>query len=488
LTLDPAGNLYVADSGNGRVLRFPNPFIQIQTLPAANLVLGQRSATASRNPDASAVTMASPYGLAFASNNGLLVSDNILNRVLLFRGAPGDLTTGMAASIVFGQPDFNTPFPSNASGNRFNQPRGIATDSDDRLYVADTVNNRVVIFERAPSQQNDPRESAIIGGLSSPRSVSVNSVSGDIFVANQGANNILRFPRFNNLPLTGNSPNLVLPDFGPLAVTQDPYGNLYTADLNNRVQINFPTLATVNAASMIANQSVAPGTIATIYGFANQFGTSVAAASGSPLPTQLAGIQVLFNNSPAPLYYVGPNQINFVVPNSAPTNGSADLLVTRVDTGQVLGNFPVQLNVASPALFTFGTGGSGQAAAINEDGSINGKDHPATNGSIVAFFGTGQGLVPNAPADGVAPTTAIPTATIPQVIIGTSFVADQNITYSGLAPGLAGVWQVNVKIPDDVAPTSLTPNMITPVVFVVNGIASNGPTRLVTSIWVTPKK
>ncbi len=488
LILDPAGNLYVADSGNGRVLRFSNPFTQPQALPAANLVLGQRSATASRNPDASAVTMAFPYGLAFASNNGLLVSDRDLNRVLFFRGAPGELTSGMAASIVFGQPDFNTPFPSNSAGNRFSQPRGIATDSDDRLYVADAGNNRVVVFERAPSQPNDPRESATIGGFSSPRSVFITPMSGEIFVANQGGNNILRFPRFNNLPLTGNTPTLVLPDFGPLAVTQDPYGNVYTADSNNRVQINFPALNTVNAASMIANQSVAPGTIATIYGFTNQFGAVTAIGAGSPLPTQLAGIQVLFNNTPVPLYYVGPNQINFVVPNGAPTSGSADLLVTRVDTGQILGNYPVPLNVASPALFTFGTGGSGQVAAINEDGTINGKDHPATNGSIVAFFGTGPGAVPNAPPDGVAPTTALPTATNPQVIIGASFVADQNITYSGLAPGLVGVWQVNVKIPDDVAPTSLTPNMITPVVFVVNGIASNGPTRLVTSIWLTPKK
>ena len=45
LAVDSAGNLYVADTGNSRVLRFPTPFDHQTTLPEADLVLGQRNFT-----------------------------------------------------------------------------------------------------------------------------------------------------------------------------------------------------------------------------------------------------------------------------------------------------------------------------------------------------------------------------------------------------------------------------------------------------------
>jgi len=494
LALDPAGNLLVADSGNGRVLRFASPFAQPAVLPPANLVIGQRNFT-SKIQDAFANTMAFPYGLAFAGTDGLLVSDTALNRVLYFSGAPDQLVNGQAASLVFGQPNFNSSAgtANSAAGNRFSSPRGISVDSDERLYVADTDNSRVVIFERAPSQQPDPRPSVILPNLDRVRGVYVNPATNEVWVAT--FTDLRRFDTFNRSTVTGFQANPIIPDFIPLAVTQDVYGNLYTADASNRVQINYPGLRTVSAASFLdaTAQPLAPGSIATIFGFTNQFGTATAAASSTPLPLQLAGVQVLLNNAPVPLYYVGPNQINFVLPQGAPTNGNADLLVSRADTGQVLGNFPVPLNTASPAIFTLepSTPGRGQVAAINMDGSINGKDHPATNGSVVAFFGTGEGVVPNAPPDGVAPPNSpIRTATLPKVIIGTAFVPDDSIQYSGLAPGLVGVWQVNVVIPENVmATTSADP---TPVVFQVNGIASNGANaggnRLQTTMWVTGKK
>jgi len=492
LALDPAGNIYVADSGNGRVLRFANPFTQPTSLPAANLVIGQRNFT-SKIQDASASTMGFPYGIAFASNNGLLVSDAALNRVLYFAGVPGSLTNGQAASVVFGQPDFNTSSATggSAADNRFSQPRGISTDADDRLYVADSGNSRVVIFERAPSQSNDPRPSRILTGLSGARGVYVNPTTLELWVAATGADMVLRFPKFNDQPVNGFASNASIPDGGPLAVTQDAYGNLYTADARNRVQINYPALNTFNAASFlsVSNQALAPGSIATIFAtFDKQFGTVTATANSSPLPTQLASVQVTLNGVRAPLYFVGPNQINFILPQSLPTSGAADLLVSNADTGQILGNFPIPLNVSSPAIFALNplTPGAGQAAAINQDGTVNGKDHPASNGSVISIFGTGEGVVPNGPADGVAPTGAVPTATKPQVIVGTKVIDDANVQYSGLAPGLVGVWQVNVKIPEDVAATELT-NNITPLVFVINGIASSGPGRL-TTIWVTGKK
>ncbi len=110
LAVDPQGNLYVADTGNGRVLRFPAPFANYTpgTPEQANLVLGQAGFTGPRITDATNRTMAAPYGLVFAYAGGLMVSDIGLNRVLYFGVLPQNLTSGMAATGVLGQPDFNS--------------------------------------------------------------------------------------------------------------------------------------------------------------------------------------------------------------------------------------------------------------------------------------------------------------------------------------------------------------------------------------------
>src|SRR3989442_1716359 len=69
IVVDSAGNLFVADAGNGRVLRFPKPFDQPRpNFPSADLVLGQSSFTATKVVDPTQRTMRSPYGLAFTSD------------------------------------------------------------------------------------------------------------------------------------------------------------------------------------------------------------------------------------------------------------------------------------------------------------------------------------------------------------------------------------------------------------------------------------
>ena len=80
--VDSKGNLYVADSGNGRVLRFPAPFSQTG-MPQADLVLGKQSFTDTLS-DPSSRTLHTPYGLAFSGINGLVVSDFYDNRVLFY--------------------------------------------------------------------------------------------------------------------------------------------------------------------------------------------------------------------------------------------------------------------------------------------------------------------------------------------------------------------------------------------------------------------
>ncbi len=485
VAVDASGSLYVADSGNGRVLRFPQPFANPQNLPKADIVLGQSSFTL-KITDATPNTMNSPYGLAFASDNGLLVSDSVHNRVLFFAGASSSFTTGMAAAKVFGQPDFTTISTGNTP-DKLNNPHHIATDASDRLYVADTANQRVSIFEHAPTAVPDPQAELTVPGVPAV-GIFVNRATGEIWTGNSSGT-VFHFPAYDALTLSNLQPDkLSLNEAsGVLAVAQDAGGALYVADGLNRVVIHYPALAGINAANYITSLALAPQTIVSLFTLSSQpnyFSSTSTGASTLPIPTTLADTQVTVNGQLSPIYFVGPNQINFLMPNEAPTTGSATVQVVRASTGQVLGSNTIAVATASPGLFTETATGSGQVAALNQDGSVNGPTHPAPWGTIVAFFGTGVGLVPGAPPDGVAATGLTPTATVPQVAIGAGFVPAANVTYSGLAPGLVGVWQVNVKIPNTVPPT--TANAPTPVFLLLDGIPTGGPAfGRATTMWVS---
>ncbi len=472
LVVDGAGNLYVADTGNGRVLRFPAPFASfkpgtpVALNEAADLLLGQISFT-TKITDATSQTMASPYGLAFTGNGSLLVSDLGHNRVLLFAGPSNQFRNGQAASIVFGQPDMT----SSAAGSGLSQlslPHHVAIDSDDRLYVADTGNGRISLFNRAPAAGNGPGAAlTLTSGLTSPRGVNVNLATGDIWVADPGASAAVRYPNFNALIGTGNlSANATLTDFAPLAIAEDNWGNIFVADDANRVLIYYPGLSALNAANFLGQTSkplafpMAPGLIAALYstGGASQFGTTSASATTVPLPKTLNGIQVLVNNTPSALFYAGPDQINFVIPSNAPQSGTADLQVVETATGRVLGDTTIAMFDVSPGVFTQRAIGSGDGVIANQDGTLNTSANPAAAGSIVTIYMTGQGYVPGMPADGDIANAALKTPYTPSIYVGgANLVPAANILYSGLAPTLVGVWQINVKIPQDAISTPTSP-------------------------------
>jgi len=465
LVVDSNGDLFVADSGNGRVLRFPRPFSQ-SGMPRANLVLGQTSFTF-KLTDPSSVRMGAPYGLAFTVNGHLLVSDSAHNRVLMFRRpAGGDFTSGMAASAKIGQPDFFSIAPGQASGGlpapmtRLNGPRGIALDSSDRLYVCDTGNSRLQIFPpiSALRAEDDP-EALAMTGFRNPHGVFVSQPTGEIWVADTGNNRSLRYPHFDLLPINNYRSDYTIPAGAPLALTQDSLGNLLVADATNRVAIHYPAMSPVNAASFLPTsvRALAPGMHASLFPVGNiKFGSETKVfnelPNPVPLPRTLADLQVLFNDEPAPLVFVSPGQINFVTPMRAPTSATAELVVQQASTGQILASIVAPMAPASPALFTANSTGRGLVAALNQDNSVNSPTSPATRGEVIQLFCTGQGFVENAPADGDVASGLTPTGDKPQVFIESAYVPEDHVLYSGLAPGLIAVWQINVKIPANTAP------------------------------------
>jgi uncharacterized protein (TIGR03437 family) len=293
--------------------------------------------------------------------------------------------------------------------------------------------------------------------------------------------------------LTSSGSLVQIPAAAPsLAVTQDPNGDLLVADFSHRIALYFHALSVVNGGSFLVTKPLAPGMVGSICAadaalvsgsiglncgsgtatFTSLSTTPVGAAS-FPLQTTLGNTQVLFNGSPTPLYYVGPTQINFVVPNgqsagSVPTTGTASLEVIQVSTGQVLAAGTVAMASASPGILQQVYGGQyRQAAVLNQDGSPNNSTNAAARGTVIQIFATGAGYIPGAPPDGVPATSPTPTPSIPQVIIGSCLVDDsactgesgEHVQYSGLS-SYPGVWQINVKIPMNTAPGSQIPLLI----------------------------
>ena len=144
------GNLFVCDSGNNRVLEFLYP----QTGGGADRVFGQLDDFYTNDADAggtiSARGLNNPVCLAIYDNDILAVTDQMNSRVLGFFDAAspsGDTT----ADFVFGQNgQMNTggyETSGDPSPTSFNFPRGIAFDPYKNLFVADSDNNRVLVFQ-----------------------------------------------------------------------------------------------------------------------------------------------------------------------------------------------------------------------------------------------------------------------------------------------------------------------------------------------------
>jgi uncharacterized protein (TIGR03437 family) len=466
LALDASGNLYVADTGNGRVLRFPTPFNQPQpnNYPTADLVIGQSSFTA-QIKDATQRTMHAPYGLAFTSDGGLLVSDSFLSRVLFFPGPSSGFTMGMAASKVFGQTDYSS-FVQGTDTNQMNGPRHIATDPDDRLYVADAVNNRIMIYDQVPFAGTNARAGTVLTGptsfsnFSGPLGVFVNHTTGEIWVSEAGVPRITRFPRFDNLLGNQNQSDLQIASPSGVALAQDAFDNLFVADVANRIAIYYPGVTAINAANNIPGRALAPSTVAIAQSQGYHFSSDGGQADSSGWPTVLADTQVLVNNVPAAIQNVMQDQLTFLMPSSAPTGGSVEVQIVHPSTGQTVAVGQVDMAPVSPGLFTLNGMGTGQLMAINDDGTPNLPSSQISRGHVISLFGTGLGIVSSAPPDGQPPSDAVPADTNPDVWIGSAFVDPANIMFSGLAPGMIGVWRIDVKVPDLTAPALQVPVFI----------------------------
>ncbi len=253
MAMDAAGNLWVADERNNRVLRYANA-ATIASGSAASTVLGQANFTSSNIgfPLVTASSMYEPFSV-FCIGTTLWVADTGPDRVLRFENA-ASLANGAAASAVFGQPGFTTNTPNTNASGLF-APMQIYVDGADNLWVADFANNRVMMFPNAATAANNEAATLVLGqpdfnsNAAGSTATTFNSPvgvygdgNGNIYVSDYGNNRILIFANAASLS-NGAAATYVL--------GQTNFTSTGTGD--NANQLNGPTFLFVGTSLLAAD-------------------------------------------------------------------------------------------------------------------------------------------------------------------------------------------------------------------------------------------
>ncbi len=221
-------------------------------------------------------------------------------------------------------------------------------------------------------------------------------------------------------------------------------------------------LGLYNAASLTMDQTCSPGSLATLIGY-NFTSVNPPLPTQAPWPTQLGGVQVLVNHVAMPLLAVTTQQINFQCPNLTP---GTPLTVTLETTNSVSPP-PLQATMVETTPGLFAINASGQGAVLVAGTNILAMpvtdgipSRPAQVGEYLAIYANGLGPV----TQPVAPGTAAPgdhtISTIDQVTVYIGGVAFTP-SFAGLAPSLAGLYQVNVALASGVATGNSVPLYVT---------------------------
>jgi uncharacterized protein (TIGR03437 family) len=410
VAVDTGGNVYVADFGGNRVIR-------VTAAGAASTLAGNgTSGYSGDGGPATSAMLRGPQTVAVDSGANVYVGDTGNNRVRLISG--GTIRT-FAGNGVAGYDRDGVSAIETQVGN----PVAVAVDSAGSVYVTDGSSR-------------------------------VRKIFGNGLISTIGGNGTRGYSGDGG-PASGATLN------GPAGLAVAPNGNVFVADSNNNaVRVLQPLAggiaisAVVNAASNLVG-AIAPGEVVVIYGSGLGPGTLTQFQLGANglVPTAVAGTSVYFNSLPAPVLYTSANQVGAIVPFGI---SGSQVQVSAVYNGQTSASFPASVASAVPALFTLNNSGSGQAAAVNQSGSVNGAASPVKILDVISLYLTGAGQTNPPGADGLpgTGTSAGPVLPVTASIGGRT----ATVQYAGSAVGLvAGVIQVNVVVPAGVTAGAAVP-------------------------------
>ena len=269
VVIDPiTRKVFVSENSGNRILRYTNADA-LANGAGAEAVFGQQNFGGPGVISPPNVSMYGPIGMHFDYKGRLWVCDAYNNRVLMFEAA-SYASSHPSPDRVFGQSDFNTATNGNSS-QKMTTPIGVHLDSEDRLWVADTGNHRVLYFNHISSKANGAAADGVLGQpgfgtsnpgntnatMANPFSVTVSS-NGTVFVADSSNHRVLRFDHavaignggaassvLGQVNFTANTPALTSSGMArPTGVALDANGALWVTEYDNHRLIRFDKAAT----------------------------------------------------------------------------------------------------------------------------------------------------------------------------------------------------------------------------------------------------
>jgi uncharacterized protein (TIGR03437 family) len=469
VVVDAAGNVYIADTRNSRV-RVVNTSGIINTF-AGN---GTPGYSGDGGPATNAQLMF-PSGLALDKSGNLYIAD-YGNATVRRVDKNGNISTFAGVGFaVYGAAPGDGGLATNAY---LEQPYCVQLDSAGNLYIGDigtssirkvSTNGIITTFLQNFQAQNfaiDPASNFYVANYHNHTVLKILPGGSQLWIAGDG------IAGYSGDGGPGTAAQLSV----PYGVAVDPYGNVFIADSVNAVIRELsPSPSTLggvaNAANLVAfappvagsgdaSVPVAPGEIVVLFGTGlGPANLIVASPSKTAFGKQLAGTTVTFNGIAAPIIYTSSTIVAAIVPYGLNGSSSAQVVVSYQGHQSSLPALPVA--VTAPGIFTSNASGTGQAAVMNEDGTVNSPSNPAPIGSIITFFETGEGQTTPSGVDGqLANNTNLLPAPIQSVVV-TIGDLPAVVDYAGAAPfEVAGVMQCNVQIPSGVSPSGSVPMQV----------------------------
>ncbi|MDQ2898444.1 MAG: hypothetical protein M3Y07_01425 [Acidobacteriota bacterium] len=212
---------------------------------------------------------------------------------------------------------------------------------------------------------------------------------------------------------------------------------------------NAPSIApngTVNAADY--SRAFAPGAIVTIFG--DNLANSVEPAAGLPLPNSLGGATVELidgeNITALPLFFASPGQLNAQLPYTI-TGQNAQIRVRTVAGDSNMDS--IALSARAPRVFSVSENGTERAIIQAADASLVTKDKPLVSGGNYSIYVNSLGATVPAASAGSAAGSGEASQKVMDAVSVTINGTPAKVTFAGLAPGFAGLYQLNFEAPYD---------------------------------------
>jgi uncharacterized protein (TIGR03437 family) len=154
--------------------------------------------------------------------------------------------------------------------------------------------------------------------------------------------------------------------------------------------------------------------------------------------------RMLINGVAAPIVYGSISQWNVIVPYEV--EGAKTATIQAFVGGAASEIWTLPVTASTPGIFTANSSGTGPAAVLNQDGTINSPSNPAARGTMITFYATGEGqTLP----EGVTGSVTGPSGPRPRLPVSVTIgFTEAAVQFAGAAPGLAaGVLQINALVP-----------------------------------------